>query len=127
MTVIVVKQHMPWDGLNGAELDAGRFERGERAEKHDRKEHRSTQVWGSRKDITPLLLLYWLYIFGSMEYATMVLPSSLLEEEDELLSVGTLKDQPLTRAPCATLYSGGQGYNGHMRPGDTNYAPNRTC
>jgi hypothetical protein len=56
----------------------------------------------------------------------MVLPRSLLEEEDELLSVGTLKDQPLIRAPCATLYSGGQGYNGHMRLGDTNYTPNRT-
>jgi hypothetical protein len=46
----------------------------------------------------------------------MVLPSSLLEEEDELLSVGILSDQPPTRAPYATLYSGGQGYNGHMRP-----------
>jgi hypothetical protein len=57
----------------------------------------------------------------------MVLPSSLLEEEDKLLSVGTLNHQPLTRAPCATLYSGGQGYNGHMRPGDTNYTPNRIC
>jgi hypothetical protein len=57
----------------------------------------------------------------------MGLPSSLLEEEDELLSVGTLKNQPPTRASCATLYSGGQGYNGHMRPGDTNYTPNRTC
>jgi hypothetical protein len=55
----------------------------------------------------------------------MVLPSSLLEEEDELLSVGILSDQPLTRAPCATLYNGGQGYNGHLRPGDTNYTPNR--
>jgi hypothetical protein len=55
----------------------------------------------------------------------MVLPSSLLEEEDKLLSVGTLNDQPLSRAPCATLYSTGQGYNGHLRPGDTNYTPNR--
>jgi hypothetical protein len=60
-----------------------------------------------------------------MEYTTMALPSSLLEEEDELLSVGTLWDQPLSRAPCATLYSGGQGYNGHPRPGDTNYTPNK--
>jgi hypothetical protein len=57
----------------------------------------------------------------------MVLPSSLLEEKDKLLSVRTLNDQPSTRAPCATLYSGGQGYNGHMRLGDTNYAPYRTC
>jgi hypothetical protein len=47
----------------GAELDAGGFGRGERAEKHDRKRHRSTQVRGSRKEITPLLLLYWLYIW----------------------------------------------------------------
>jgi hypothetical protein len=47
----------------GAELDAGGLGRGERAEKHDRKELRSTQVWGSRKEITPLLLLYWLYIW----------------------------------------------------------------
>jgi hypothetical protein len=47
----------------GAELDAGGFGRGERAEKHDRKEHISTQVRGSRKEITPLLLLYWLYIW----------------------------------------------------------------
>jgi hypothetical protein len=58
-------------------------------------------------------------------YTTMVLPSSLLEKEDELLSIGTQSDQPPTRAPCATLYSGGQGYNGHIRPGDTNYTPNR--
>jgi hypothetical protein len=57
----------------------------------------------------------------------MVLPSSLLEEEDELLSVGTQSDPPLPRAPSATLYSGGQGYNGHLRPGDTNYTPNRAC
>jgi hypothetical protein len=62
-----------------------------------------------------------------MEYTTMVLPSSLLEEEDELLSIGTQSGQPFTRAPYATLYSGGQGYNGHKGPGDTNYAPNRTC
>jgi hypothetical protein len=47
----------------GAELDAGGFGRGEQAEKHDRKEHRSTQVRGSHKEITPLLLLYWLYIW----------------------------------------------------------------
>jgi hypothetical protein len=45
----------------GAELDAGGFRRGERAEKHDRKGHRSTQVRGSHKEITPLLLLYQLY------------------------------------------------------------------
>jgi hypothetical protein len=69
----------------GAELDAGGIGRGERAEKHDGKRHRSTQVRGSRKEITPLLLLYWLYIFGSMKYTTKVLPGSLLEEEDELL------------------------------------------
>jgi hypothetical protein len=42
----------------GAELDDGGFKRGEQVEKHDRKEHRSTQVRGSRKEITPLLLLY---------------------------------------------------------------------
>jgi hypothetical protein len=58
----------------------------------------------------------------------MVLPSSLLEEEeDELPSIGTESDQPLPSTPCATLYSGGQGYNGHKRPGDSNHAPNRTC
>jgi hypothetical protein len=51
-----------------------------------------------------------------MEYTTMVVPSSLLEEEDELLSVGILNDQPLARAPYATLYSDGQGYNSHLRP-----------
>jgi hypothetical protein len=47
----------------GAKLDVGGFGRGERDEKHDRKEHRSTQVQGSRKEITPLLLLYWIYIW----------------------------------------------------------------
>jgi hypothetical protein len=47
----------------GAELDAGGFGRWERAEKHDRKGHRSTEVRGSRKEITPLLLLYYLYIW----------------------------------------------------------------
>jgi hypothetical protein len=57
----------------------------------------------------------------------MVLPSSIQEEEDELLSVGTESDQPSPRAPCATLYSGGQGYNGHQRPEDSNYTPNKTC
>jgi hypothetical protein len=51
----------------GAELGAGGFGRGKRTEEHDRKEHRSTQIRGSRKEITPLLLLYCLYIFGSME------------------------------------------------------------
>jgi hypothetical protein len=56
----------------------------------------------------------------------MVFPSSLLEEEDELLSVGTLSDQPFTRTPCATLYSGGQGYNGHLKLEDTGYTPNRS-
>jgi hypothetical protein len=61
-----------------------------------------------------------------MEYTTMVLPCSLVEEEDELLSVGTQSDQPPSRAPYATLYSGGQGYNGHTRPEDTGYTPNRT-
>jgi hypothetical protein len=109
----------------GAKLDAGGFGRGERAEKHDRKRHRSTQVRGSHKEIRPLLLLYWLYI-GSMGYTTMVFPCSLLEEEDDLLSVGTLSDQPFTRTPCATLYSGGQGYNGQPMPGDIGYAPNRS-
>jgi hypothetical protein len=57
----------------------------------------------------------------------MVLPSSLLEKEDELLNVGTQSDQPFTRAPYATLYSGSQGYNGQKRPADTSYTPNRTC
>jgi hypothetical protein len=57
----------------------------------------------------------------------MALPSFLLEEEDELLSVGIRLDQPLSRAPCATLYSGGQGYNGHTRPENTNYTPNWAC
>jgi hypothetical protein len=47
----------------GAELDAEGFGGGERAKKHDRKRHRSTQVRSSRKEITPLLLLYWLYIW----------------------------------------------------------------
>jgi hypothetical protein len=42
----------------GAELDAGGFRRGEQAEKDNRKGHRSTQVRGSCKEITPLLLLY---------------------------------------------------------------------
>jgi hypothetical protein len=44
----------------------------------------------------------------------MVFPSSLLEEEDEVLSVGILSDQPFARVPCDTLYRGGQGYNGHI-------------
>jgi hypothetical protein len=80
----------------GAELDAGGFGRGERAEKHDRERHRSTQVRGSRKEITPLLLLYW-FILGSMEYTTRLLPSSLLEEEDELKlsSIQRETSQPL--------------------------------
>jgi hypothetical protein len=51
----------------GAKLGAGGFERGKRTEEHGRKEHRSTQVQGSCKEITPLLLLYYSYIFGSME------------------------------------------------------------
>jgi hypothetical protein len=44
----------------------------------------------------------------------MALPSSLWEEEDELWTVRVESDQPLARVPCATLYRGGQGYNGHM-------------
>jgi hypothetical protein len=34
-----------------------------------------------------------------MEYTTMVLPSSRLEEEDELQSVGTQSDPPLIGLP----------------------------
>jgi hypothetical protein len=56
----------------------------------------------------------------------MVLPSSLLEEEDAQLTIRLSSDQPLSRAPCATLYSGGQGYNGHLGIDDTDYSPNRT-
>jgi hypothetical protein len=56
----------------------------------------------------------------------MALPSSLREEEDELSTERVKRDQPLARAPCATLYSGGQGYNGHHRADDIDYSPNRT-
>jgi hypothetical protein len=49
-----------------------------------------------------------------MECTTMMLPTSLLEEKDELLSEELLNDQPFVRVPCATLYRGGQGYNGHI-------------
>jgi hypothetical protein len=55
----------------------------------------------------------------------MVLPSSRLEEEEALSTHRLTSDQPLARAPCATLYSGGQGYNGHLPAGDTNNSPNR--
>jgi hypothetical protein len=37
MSVVVVKQHMPWDDLNGAELGAGGFGRGKHTKNHDRK------------------------------------------------------------------------------------------
>jgi hypothetical protein len=56
----------------------------------------------------------------------MVLPSSLREEEDELSTERVRRDQPLARAPCATLYNGGQGYNGQIHADDTGYSPNRT-
>jgi hypothetical protein len=56
----------------------------------------------------------------------MELPSSLLEEEEALSTHKLSSDQPLARAPCATLYSGGQGYNGHLQADDTNNSPNRT-
>jgi hypothetical protein len=45
----------------GAELGAGGFGREKRTKKHDRKNTRSTQVRGSHKEITPLLLHYCLY------------------------------------------------------------------
>jgi hypothetical protein len=56
-----------------------------------------------------------------MEAQQWWLLSSLLEEEDELRT-----NQPLTRAPWATLYSGAQGYNNHLRVDDSNYSPSRT-
>jgi hypothetical protein len=56
----------------------------------------------------------------------MVPPSSMLEEEDELLSERLENDQPLARAPWGTLYSGAQGYNGHVSIHDICYIPNRT-
>jgi hypothetical protein len=61
----------------------------------------------------------------------MLLPSSLLEKEDELSteklsSIQRETNQPFARNPCATLYSGGQGYNGHMMLRDTSYTPNRS-
>jgi hypothetical protein len=49
----------------------------------------------------------------------MVLPSSLREEEDELSTEGVRRDQPFPRVPYATLYRGGQGYNGHLDQGTT--------
>jgi hypothetical protein len=61
-----------------------------------------------------------------MEVQQWWLPSSLLEEKDALLTVRLSSDQPFTRDPWATLYSGAQGYNGHLRVDDTNYSPNRT-
>jgi hypothetical protein len=110
----------------GAELGAGGFGRGKRTEKHDRKEHTIYPGSGSRKEITLLLLHYCLYKSGSMECTIMVLPSFLLEEEDALLTLRLSSDQPLARAPYATLYSGVQGYNGHLGIDDTDYSPNRT-
>jgi hypothetical protein len=56
----------------------------------------------------------------------MGLLGSLREEEDELRTERLRSDQPLARAPCATLYSGGQGYNGHIHTYDAGYSPNRT-
>jgi hypothetical protein len=56
----------------------------------------------------------------------MALPRSLREEEDELSTERLRSDQRLARAPCATLYSGGQGYKGHILAYDTGYSPNRT-
>jgi hypothetical protein len=44
----------------------------------------------------------------------MVLPSSPREEEDEQSTERVRRDQLLARVPCATLYRGGQGYNGHL-------------
>jgi hypothetical protein len=61
-----------------------------------------------------------------MEYTTMALPGSLREEEDELSTERVKRDQPLARAPYATLYSGGQGYNGHLQADDIDYSPNGT-
>jgi hypothetical protein len=75
-----------------------------------------------------------------MEYTTMALPCSLLEKEDELLSVGILRRQPtnlVTFEPLnlPTLLPGppvppyivvARGYNGHPKLGDTSYTPNRS-
>jgi hypothetical protein len=47
-------------------------------------------------------------------------------EEEEQSTERAKRDQPLARAPCATLYSGGQGYNDHLQADDTDYSPNRT-
>jgi hypothetical protein len=55
----------------------------------------------------------------------MALPSSLREKEDELSTERVKRDQPLARAPCPTLYSGGQGYNGLHQADDINYSPKR--
>jgi hypothetical protein len=44
----------------------------------------------------------------------MVLPSSLWEEEDKLWTERMRRDQPFARVSCATLYRGGQGYNGYL-------------
>jgi hypothetical protein len=42
------------------------------------------------------------------------------------MTVKVRRAQPLARAPCAILYSGGQGYNGHHEADDIYYSPNRT-
>jgi hypothetical protein len=49
-----------------------------------------------------------------MEVQQWRIPSSLLEEEEALSTVRLSSDQPFTRAPWATLYSGAQGYNVHL-------------
>jgi hypothetical protein len=61
-----------------------------------------------------------------MEVQQWRLPSTLLEEEEALSTLRLSSDQPFTRAPWATLYSGAQGYNGHLGVDDTGYSPNRT-
>jgi hypothetical protein len=71
----------------------------------------TTQVQGFRKEIKPLLLHYYLYIWID---GGIPMVASKLSMRDELSTLRLSSDQPLARDPWATLYSGAQGYNGHL-------------
>jgi hypothetical protein len=87
-TVVVWSTQMPWDGLSWGLRAPEDSEEGERTDKHDRRETWAIQVRGSRKEITPLLLLYDVYL--SSQRTTMALLELFGERRKKLSRYETI-------------------------------------
>jgi hypothetical protein len=80
--VIIVNKHMSWVDLSWGQDALEDSEEGSVLKGTTERETRTTQVWGSRKEITHLLLLYDEYIDSENNNGE---PRAYWLEEDETL------------------------------------------